>query len=274
MKLLIDAGNTRVKLGWLLPDGSRERQVGAFAHADIPDGLPHWLRTLPMRPRAALGVNVGGKVLGEAIAGILEREIACPMHWQQSTTQALGLRNGYTQAAQLGTDRWLAMLGLWAHPTHRPAGASRPVQVLASFGTATTIDTLSSQGIFEGGLILPGLQLMLNSLASGTANLPLADGQAVELPRDTHQAITTGVLAAQAGAVLRQLLTARNRFPGAALRLAVTGGAWPNIQPELERLLAQAGMAITPWIMDNPVLDGLAMLAGQTPDLTAPPSHA
>ncbi len=274
MKLLLDAGNTRVKIGWLQADGSREPQVTAFPHDDIQTTLPDWLGKLPERPQAALGVNVGGTALGDTLVRIVADHAGCATHWQMSTPGALGLSNGYANPAQLGCDRWLAMLGLWAHPSHRQEGAMRPVQVLASFGTATTIDTLSPQGRFEGGLILPGLQLMLDSLARGTANLPRAGGLSALFPTDTNQAIASGVLAAQAGAILRQLLAARERFPAQTLRLAVTGGAWPDIQPELMRLLDDAGIALAPWIMDNPVLDGLAMLAAQTPDITTSNSHA
>src|SRR5690606_20442118 len=111
------------------------------------------------------------------------------------------------------------------------------------------------------GLIVPGLQLMFASLASGTANLPLAHGESAQFPTDTREAIASGVLGAQAGAILRQVLAARSRFAQTPLRLAVTGGAWPQVQAELDRLLKQAGIPLTPWIMDNPVLDGLAMLA-------------
>lgn len=260
MKLLIDAGNTRVKLGWVLPDGSRESQAGAYAHDEIGRALPQWLRGLPEPPRAALGVNVAGAALGEAITDLCGT-VGCAVQWQRSPDAAFGMRNGYRQPAQLGADRWLALLGLWASPRHGRAAEPKTVQVLASFGTATTVDTVSGDGRFEGGLILPGLELMLRSLASGTANLPLATGAPASFPTDTHEAITTGVLAAQAGAILRQLLTARDRFPRQRLQLAVSGGAWPRIQPELTRLLALADVAIAPRFVDNPVLDGLAVMA-------------
>lgn len=262
MTILIDAGNTRVKLGWVDADGARETQVAALAHDRIEADLPAWLAALPARHAAAIGVNVAGNEVGLGVERLL-RNSGCPVTWMNSTAESLGLSNGYARPGQLGTDRWVAMLGLWAHPRHRVSAARRPVQILASFGTATTIDTISPQGRFEGGVILPGLRLMLTSLVSGTANLPLAGGGAAAFPSDTHQAIATGALAAQAGAVLRQMLIARERFADSGLRLAVTGGAWPEVEAEMRRLLAQAGLEAQPWIMDNPVLDGLAMLAAR-----------
>src|SRR3546814_18446318 len=71
------------------------------------------------------------------------------------------------------------MIGLAQHAKSQPL-------LLASFGTATTLDTLGaerpagstneSQGnlVFYGGLILPGPALMRSALATGTANLPEA----------------------------------------------------------------------------------------------------
>lgn len=260
MTILIDAGNTRVKLGWAHADGSRETQVAAIAHDAIEKDLPAWLAAQPGCHDTAIGVNVAGSELGRRIERVL-KDAGFAVTWMNSVAESLGLSNGYARPSQLGTDRWVAMVGLWAHPRHRSAAARRPAQILASFGTATTIDTISPQGRFEGGVILPGLRLMLTSLAAGTANLPLAGGAAVPFPSDTQQAIASGALAAQAGAVLRQMLIARERFADTALRLAVTGGAWPEVEPELRRLLVQAGLETQPWIMDNPVLDGLAMLA-------------
>ena len=48
--------------------------------------------------------------------------------------------------------------------------------VVVCAGTATTIDVLSADGEFRGGLILPGFDLMRAALANNTAQLPLAEG--------------------------------------------------------------------------------------------------
>src|SRR5690606_32162273 len=118
-----------------------------------------------------------------------------------------GVTNAYCVPEQLGADRWVSMIGMAAR-TNTSTSAS-PV-MLASFGTASTIDTLApvgngaSERNFDGGLIFPGPALMGSSLAAGTANLPEADGMVTAYPTDTHQAISSGIAAAQAGALLRQ----------------------------------------------------------------------
>ena len=63
--------------------------------------------------------------------------------------QHAGTDQRYRQPAQLGSDRWAAA-GVCRLP------GAHPPFLLASFGTATTIDTVGPDNVFAGGLILPG----------------------------------------------------------------------------------------------------------------------
>ena len=260
MIVLIDIGNSRIKLGWLDPaTGAREPEPTALDHNSLGDGLHTWLAQLPGTVTHAVGTNVGKAESARQLEAHLLAE-GCPVQWHQSADSMLGLHNGYTHPEQLGADRWAAMLGLLGHlPTdHGPA-------LLASFGTATTVDTISPDNTFVGGLILPGPALMLESLARNTANLPLAHADAADYPTDTHQAIVTGVAAAQAGAILRQWLAGLQRY-GCAPELHVTGGGWPLVAAEVRRLLNEAAQLHGQTVSilherDRLVLDGLAALA-------------
>ena len=299
MILLVDAGNTRIKLDWMETGSeSRAGRSIAFALAET-DAARDWLDALPRRPSRALGVNVAG----EAVAAELDSLLGWPVRWVKAGAQGLGVLNGYREPAQLGADRWAAMLGLAWHERRRRAGAAhtggradapdslagavghadsakgldtRACALLAIFGTATTIDTLRPAAAgaggetgfeFPGGLILPGPAMMLSSLSSGTANLPLARAEPALYPTHTHQAIATGVAAAQAGAVLRQWLAGLEQC-GQPPKVYVSGGGWPAVRDETLRLLARAcaGLGLAEqavhWL-DAPVLDGLACLASQ-----------
>ncbi|NYT64283.1 type III pantothenate kinase [Alcaligenaceae bacterium] len=264
MILLIDAGNTRIKIGWLNANGQRETSAFAVAHADLAGSLPGWLAQLASPPMAALGVNVAGTGIGLALETILRQQCACNIRWITSQKSAAGLRNTYDVAEQLGADRWVSMIGLAQH-TDQAA-------ILASFGTATTIDTLgpvktdgTASRLFHGGLIFPGPALMRSSLVSGTANLPEAMGQVVAYPHNTHQAIASGIAAAQAGALIRQWHAGQDQF-GQAPLIFSSGGAWHTIEDEAQRLLARAQHDLNlpslpiQWLA-SPVLDGLARLA-------------
>lgn len=264
LTLLIDAGNTRVKFGWA--DGQtsvRASDTLALGHAEL-DGLPAWLAALPCAPQNAIGVNVAGDAVAALIEHRLTRHGAIPMRWLRSSACLAGIVNNYEDPARLGTDRWISLVGL--------AGLTPAAALLATFGTATTIDTLGPLGRpaaasrrFEGGVILPGPELMRRSLASGTAGLPYAQGDSVPLPRNTHAAIHSGIAAAQAGAVIRQWRCTLDAF-GTEPQLYCAGGGWPLVADEVAAALARAqadlGLApAAPQWLDAPVLDGLARLA-------------
>ena len=249
MIVLLDVGNSRIKLGWFHPSLGREAAVHAITLSpltQLPTRLRKWMASLPMQPRAAMGVNVAGRVVAEMLESVFQ-EASCQLSWNAPTTCQLDVQNGYDKPEQLGADRWAALLGLAGHFPN-----AHPPLVLATFGTATTIDTLSPEKTFEGGLILPGPALMRQSLAQGTANLPLASGAGSDYPSHTLQAISTGVVAAQTGAVWRQCEITRQRF-GVAPILCVSGGGWPEVEQEVRRMLAPLDIKF----IAHPVLDGL-----------------
>lgn len=280
MIILIDAGNTRVKAGWIHPEtGERELTTVAFQHADL-DQLTHWLGTLPTRPSLALGVNVAGADVAETIDNIFS-DHDCPTEWITGEPQTLNVTNAYASPEQLGADRWLALVGLAQrpHPQSEHVDTTLCPLILASFGTATTIDMLvvkkpsaqtdtdSIQYQFPGGLILPGPELMRSSLAENTAHLPDANSSTTIYPTNTQQSIASGVAAAQAGAVLRQWLAALEYY-GLAPQVFAAGGGWPLVKEEVIRLLhftqGRLDLPTTPieWL-PAPALDGLAALALQ-----------
>jgi type III pantothenate kinase len=150
-----------------------------------------------------------------------------------------GVTNGYRNPAQLGSDRWAALIGA------RALHGRRPVLVVCC-GTATTVDLLTAQGRFAGGCIMPGVGTMLRSLHEKTAALPDADGVYTEYPIQTVDAIVSGCQHAQAGAVER--IYDLYRRDHSDLLCLVSGGAAKALEPHL---------AIVFRYHDNLVLEGL-----------------
>ncbi|MBV2181916.1 MAG: type III pantothenate kinase [Castellaniella sp.] len=281
MILLIDIGNTRAKYAWLDPDASQLHITAeTLDYADLSDliGLPH-------KPRRILGSNVAGPDIAARLEQACRTAWGLSVHWCDTRHGRDLLRNRYTDPARLGADRWLGLLGLLRHVHPLADWRDGHPALLVSFGTATTIDTLlpeprhdmppaggpHPQAAFIGGLILPGPSLMAQSLARGTAQLPLTAGHCVDFPRETHDAIASGIAAAQAGAVLRQWRLALRAAGGHAPRVFVCGGGWPVVRDTVQAALTQAQADLrlpqTPaqWL-DNPVLDGLACLVSHPPD--------
>jgi type III pantothenate kinase len=161
----------------------------------------------------------------------------------RSGAKAGGVTNLYNKPEQLGVDRWCALIGA------RSLVDSACVVVMA--GTATTIDTLDADGNFQGGLILPGSDLMLRSLARDTAGLPFAAGHYSALPRCTDDAIVSGAIEAQAGAVER----AFRRLGDDAAVCLISGGNAVRLVDHL---------VISHVLAQNLPLEGLQKLASET----------
>jgi type III pantothenate kinase len=234
MLLLVDAGNTRVK--WALAECAAAPGVwaahGAVTHAEL-DRLPAaWLGH---GVTSATVSNVGGAALRESLATLLP---AVPVEWFISSAARAGLRNAYRNPAQLGSDRFAAAIGA------RLLAPGKAL-VVATCGTATTIDAVSAEGVFIGGMIVPGLALMAHSLARGTAQLPTVAPGAASPPvfaDNTSDAIISGCVSAQAGAIEHAVAAHR------AESCIVSGGAALYVAPALK---------IAHRVADNIVLVGL-----------------
>lgn len=235
MILAIDCGNTRLK--WGMHDGTGWCAQGPLDYADLP-GFAELLRAQP-RAEKAVAANVAGPQVGEAVAAAVTA-LGIPLYWAKSQSAQYGVRNHYERPEQLGVDRWAALVGARAlHPQ---------ACLVVCAGTATTVDVLDAEGNFQGGLILPGVELMCRALAANTAQLPLADGKFAGLPRNTMDAIVSGCLHAQAGAVERMFEQVA-AHPGAVC--FVGGGAAGQFFDLLR---------VPKTRVDNLVLEGLARI--------------
>lgn len=233
--LLIDAGNTRIKWAIAAPGAALGAWtlIDAVSHAGLDGAADTWRRAGVAR---AIVSNVAGAAVRERIAQALPRGIT--VEWFASTAERAGLQNGYRNPGQLGCDRFAAAIG---------ARALAPGQdlIVATCGTATTVDAVTKDGRFIGGMILPGLALMAGSLARNTAQLPQVTPGAAPPPLfgdNTDDAIVSGVLSAQAGAIERACAA------HAATACIVSGGAAPYITPVLK---------FSCLLVDNIVLVGL-----------------
>lgn len=238
MILCLDAGNTRLK--WGLREGGTWHARGACAHTDCV-GLT---AALPADVERIFACNVACAEVAQRIEA-LAATLGVPLDWFKSTAACCGVKNGYDNPAQLGADRWAALVG--AHGLH----VGNALVVMA--GTATTIDVLDADGHFRGGLILPGLDLMQISLARNTAGLPEAHGVYRDLPTNTDDAIVSGALQATLGAIER-MATRSCRPASADFLCLLSGGAADALAPHLELRLRR---------IDNLVLEGLARVAAR-----------
>jgi type III pantothenate kinase len=236
--LAIDAGNTRIK--WGVHDGhswSARGAIGTSESSQLYESL---------RPALPVDSAIASNVAGEQVQSDIE--IACdradiPLTIIRSERQQLGVENGYRDAQQLGADRWAALIA--AH------GLEPGHKLVVNAGTALTIDALTGEGRFLGGLIVPGPALMRRSLDRGTAGLRLTEGTLRELPESTPDAITSGAIQACIGAIERtgKAMAARGSPPRLIILSGGGAGEIAGALPYESRL------------HETLVLDGLLIIA-------------
>jgi len=229
--LLFDVGNSRCK--WAYVTGDKVIRRGATDNNDW-SAMMNELTTLPM-PSRILVSNVSGKEISQRL-----RDFYPSAYFVTAQLEQCGVKNLYEIPSQLGSDRWAALIAAW-HKMRRAC-------LIVSCGTATTVDALSAQGEFIGGLILPGISLMQQSLLQGTAQLATMNGSMRDFPRNTADAIESGLLCATIGAIEHQYnLLAKTEV----VTCVLSGGAALRIKPNLNMPVQ---------LEENLVLDGLQVI--------------
>jgi type III pantothenate kinase len=186
--MLIDAGNTRLK--WALAgDG------GWFAHgcSDYADWTALKAELAPDIP--CFIASVAGHAQEQRLADLLATA-GGGATWLTAAAQFAGVKNAYLDPPQLGVDRWMGLIAARQR--------SRDPVLVVSAGTAMTVDALAADGVFLGGVIVPGAALMRQSLLQGTARIAEAAGQWQAFPRVTADAVHSGIVAALCGAIQLQ----------------------------------------------------------------------
>jgi type III pantothenate kinase len=257
--LLIDAGNSRIKWALAEPDGT-QIAAGALTHGGA--GQPDW-PNLPA-PGGVWLSNVAGESVAARIAALLDaRWPQLPRTTIRACARQCGVTNSYTTPHALGSDRWAGLIG---------AHAAFPGEnlLIATFGTATTLEALRADGCFVGGLIAPGWTLMMRSLGEHTAQLPTLDANAARglldtdvtsdrdrrgpfFATDTPRSLSAGCTLAQAGLIERMWRDLQDEWQ-VPVRLVVSGGAVDEVTSALK---------VPHTRHDSLVLSGLALIAAE-----------
>lgn len=198
MILECDIGNTHTH--WRLK-GQGEGQFASPLWWQ-PETLPNDFTQLRVAHIKACSVNADA--LNAQVAQVAASLWRLVPQWAQVTAHAQGLHNGYQQPAQLGVDRWLALLAAWQR--------TQNACLVIDAGTALTLDLISSEGQHLGGYILPGRRAWLSVFQQHTQGVRPAESTA-PAQLFAGQTTTACVLAAQQAALMGCLTTALNQLP-------------------------------------------------------------
>ena len=211
MLLTIDIGNTTVAVGGFQgPELRFVRRLPSDRNMDAAVCAAR-MRTL-LAEEGAAPQDVEGAVLSSVVP---------------SLTQVAGLPTGDYDVSNLGMDRLVdcvAALARW-----------RPPLAVFDMGTATTLSVVDREGIFRGGMILPGLRLSVDALSARAAQLPCITFTQPEglLGTDTVSCMRSGALYGAAAAL--EGISLRLEEELGPVTVVLTGGHGRDILPLLRR---------------------------------------
>lgn len=163
-----------------------------------------------------------------------------------------GLNIKIDNPAQLGSDLVVDAVAAQAKYT-------KPI-VIFDMGTATTMSVIDSQGVYIGGMIIPGLRLSVDSLSANTAQLPYISLEAPSqlIGTNTINCMTSGAIYGNA-AMLDGIIDRVEAELGKPVTAVATGGLFTRIADYCRRNIIQD---------ENLLLDGLYILYQKNRDKT------
>ena len=224
-RVLIDAGNTCLK--WAVVEDGTWRAQGRSDYVDwaaltvqLTAGTPCFIS------------SVASTAHEQQLATLLEAA-GSSAHWLAAEADFAGVKNSYLNPLQLGADRWMGLIAA-RQRTREPV-------LVVSVGTAMTVDALAADGVFLGGVIVPGVNLMRQALRQGTARIADAMGRWQAFPRSTADAVESGIVAALCGAIRQQharLAEASATVPHCLLTGGDAGMVLPHLALSAEQVAA------------------------------------
>jgi len=240
--LLLDVGNTRLKWAW--QKGEEFSPGGEIVHAGQLDAEQLMQISRDHSPSQVVATCVADDKVTEALYKQIECQLDKAVEFVTAVTQAQGITNAYLQPAQLGSDRWAALVA--AHQ-----GWPGFLCVIDA-GSALTVDLVRPDGQHLGGYILPGLGMMQSCLLERTA-IPMPNGSESIVPStqpgtNTRSCMANGALQAACGLIERTVLQLEQQCKE-TVQCLLTGG---------DSQYVAAALTIPYVVEPNLVLMGLA----------------
>ena len=164
MNLIIDVGNTRVKLAVFKDEQCEEVQAVAYSE------VLKTVEGLHQRYRFERGIVASvGKLPKNVLRSL---QLRFPIQILNVKTP-LPIKINYKTPETLGVDR-IAVMCAFAKAYPDTTG------LVIDAGTCVTYDVLTKDGVYHGGIISPGLQMRYNAMHDYTLGLPLLTPKWVE----------------------------------------------------------------------------------------------
>jgi len=244
MLLAIDIGNTNIAFGVF-------RGKGLIGKLNLPTVLLLKGRGFGRRlKRDISSYNIQSIVIGSVVPAAQKPLMRVLRRMYKVRPLVLGkdikvpIKNLYKRPGQVGQDR---LINAYAAAAFYGA----PL-IIVDFGTAVTLDIISKNGAYLGGIIAPGIRLAIDALSEKTALLPKIrlDKRPPLIGKTTSMSIASGILHGYA-AMCDGLIAGIRKKRGVPFKVVATGGN--------ARLVAGCSSAIR-IIEENLTLKGINLI--------------
>jgi len=227
MLLALDIGNSNIKSAFFDDGNFIEFKV----HSDIEETI-NYLNNKTFSEAAICSVNPSNEKI--LIDVLLNRNISL---FKPTINSKVNFKIKYKTPATLGMDRVCSAVGAYELAQEKKLLLKNQYLVTIDFGTATTINIVSPESNFIGGLIAPGIKTMLSSLNEKTAQLPLPDLNSYEnlVGDSTNSSILSGVYNATIGMINETINHLKELCSGIEPIIFATGGNAKIIIPYLKQ---------------------------------------
>lgn len=245
MNLLIDIGNTRLK--WGCENKGRIEQTGFINSLRLSRSLLDQSMSSIDKPKSVWISSVVSSSIHKVLVEWLLQRYQLHAQVIKVRQPVVGFSNAYADLDALGVDRWVAAIGA-RKCVEAKNGARKCVEaknrarkcaeakdrsperpkakdiIIIDVGTAITVDCLTADNVFQGGVIYPGSRLMHDSLIGGTSGIKSQFSETDQIiGKTTSECVNSGIAFGVAGAVERIVAEMLGSI-GAATQIVLTGG--------------------------------------------------
>ena len=235
MLLCLDVGNTNIVLGIFKDDKMLNHWRMRTEREMTSDELGILINNLFIP--AQLEISSISDVIISCVVPTLLSSLKefCLLHFnQEPMIVGPGIKTGlpikYDNPKEVGADRIVNAVA--AYQKYRTG------LIVVDFGTATTFDYISYEGIYEGGAIAPGIIISAEALFQKASKLPrveIFDKPKTVIAKETISSINSGLVYGYAGLV-DGIVNRIKKEIGSDLTVIATGGLAPLIKSEAKSI--------------------------------------
>ncbi|MEY4929538.1 MAG: hypothetical protein RI909_262 [Bacteroidota bacterium] len=215
MNLVVDAGNTRIKVG-LFKDRELIEKKSFLTLKELED----FIKTTPAKNMLVSSVNHDS-------ANILSWSTSSGKKISLSSSLALPVQVAYQTPHTLGVDRLAAVCGAQDFFPNQNC-------LIIDAGTCINYEFLDDQGVYYGGAISPGISMRFEAMHTFTARLPLvsAKSEINLIGNTTETCLQSGVMNGVLEEVKGFIQQYQALYPN--LKVIMCGGDYPFFENRLK----------------------------------------